>query len=219
MRVLYLRPEGSEVPQLDNVDVLNVPLFSPKCIDYSFKSETEAVGFTSVNSVRCFKDFDKISDLKVFSIGPVTAEELLKHGIRSEYPSKYTSKDLARLVLERRVRHFTSFRSAKASSEMKGILNLISYQEIFNYDLVLNEAKVQDAKKILEECSVQMVVLTSSLIAKTVANFLRDCYKVISIGPMTSATLRSVKPELSFIESDISTIEGTIQEIEKFLRR
>ncbi|MEM0168652.1 MAG: uroporphyrinogen-III synthase, partial [Metallosphaera sp.] len=88
-----------------------------------------------------------------------------------------------------------------------------------NYDLVLNEAKVQDAKKILEECSVQMVVLTSSLIAKTVANFLRDCYKVISIGPMTSATLRSVKPELSFIESDISTIEGTIQEIEKFLRR
>ncbi|BCS92196.1 uroporphyrinogen-III synthase [Metallosphaera javensis (ex Sakai et al. 2022)] len=212
MRVLYLRPEGSSLPEIPGFEVLNVSIFSVKCLEYNDSYlGSEGIAFTSVNAVKCFKDFNRIGNKRIFSIGPGTAEELRKHGFESTYPTRYTSRDLALLILGSGVREVTAFRSLKASDDMGKLLVSISYHEVYNYDLILDNGKLNQVRELLSTCSVDVVVLTSSLIAKSVANFIRDCHRVVTIGPMTSASLKTLRPDLSFIESDESTIEGTVK--------
>ncbi|MCH1770977.1 MULTISPECIES: uroporphyrinogen-III synthase [Metallosphaera] len=212
MRVLYLRPEGSSLPELPGFSILNVSIFSVKCLEYDNSYlKSDGVAFTSVNAVRCFKDFDSIRGKSIFSIGPGTAEELRKHGFESTYPERYTSKDLALLILRSGVREVSAFRSLKASDDMRRILVSILYHEVYDYDLILDQEKLNQVKELLTTCSVDVVVLTSSLIAKSVANFIRDCHKVVTIGPMTSTSLKTLRPDLSFTESDESTIDGTVK--------
>ncbi|QKQ99972.1 uroporphyrinogen-III synthase [Metallosphaera tengchongensis] len=216
MRVLYLRPEGSEEPSLKGIEIINVPLFNVTCIPYdSSLLKGEGIAFTSVNAVRCFKDIGILKFKRIFSIGPSTAKELERIGISSEVPERYTSRDLATLILQSKVRSLTSVRSLRASQEMKHILSSISYTEIYDYDLTENHENMEYAKDLLEDCSVDIVVLTSSLIATTVAKFIKDCHKVITIGPMTSASLKLIRPDLRFIESPVSTIEGTLNLIQE----
>ncbi|WP_290123581.1 uroporphyrinogen-III synthase [Metallosphaera hakonensis] len=148
-------------------------------------------------------------------MGPETAEELVKHGFNPVYPEKHTSRDLALLLLNSGLSSVVAFRSRRASQDMKEILSpLIDYREFYDYDLVLDQSKLSEVKELLQRCEIDVVVLTSSLIAKSVANFIKDCHKVVTIGPMTSTSLRTLRPELKFIESRVSSIKGTIDVLE-----
>lgn len=220
MRVLYLRPEGRSVPRLEGIEVLNIDLFSPQCLEYDDSWRVaEGLAFTSVNAVRCFRNFQEVKERKVFAVGPSTAKELQKRGIYASYPEKYTTEALAHLMARSNLHKLASFRSKEASSVMKEILKEFNYIEIYNYKLNLNEKALSEAKSLIEECRVDVVVLTSSSIAKVIANFLKDCHTVITIGPMTSASLNSLRPDIKFIESDQSDLEGTARMILKLRRQ
>ncbi|EHP69317.1 MAG: uroporphyrinogen-III synthase [Metallosphaera yellowstonensis] len=219
MKVLYLRPEGSNVPKLEGVEVINISLFSPRCLQYDDSwRDAEGIAFTSINAVRCFRHFPELRDKKVFAVGPTTARELEKQGIRAIYPKKYTTVNLAYLMAETGLHKLASFRSTEASEKMREILQNFNYIEIYNYTLELNESSLIEARSILKECKVDAVVLTSSSIARAIANFLRDCHTIITIGPMTSASLSSLRPDLEFVESEESDIEGTVKVIVKLRR-
>ncbi|BDC19091.1 uroporphyrinogen-III synthase [Acidianus sp. HS-5] len=215
MRILFLRPEGSKLPIVDFAEIINIPIFTPVCTDYPPLPSTEAYAFTSSNAVKCFHDLDKIKEKEIFSIGKSTAQELLKHGIKSEYPQDYDSLSLAYFIRSKGVRSLTAIRSKKASDDLRKSLQDIEYYEIYDYDTVVDKENLEKSKYYLENCKADVVVLTSSEISKTVATYLRSCYKIISIGPMTTRTILSLRPDLKIFQSKIYDIEGVIDLIRK----
>lgn len=222
MRILFLRPEGSQVPQVPNNEVINIPIFKPQCIKYDSKiiDEYEGIVFTSVNAVKCFKDFDKINDKKIFSIGEVTYKALESIGVKSEFPEEYDSISLANLILKKNLTSVLSIRSKKANKYMKDILtkHKIKYEEIYDYDLILDEQNLRKAIDLLN-CKVDIVVLTSSEIAKSVANYLRDeCYKIVTIGPITTSSLLEIRKGIKFYQSKQHDIRGIVNLILEIAR-
>ncbi len=215
MKILFLRPEGSKLPKVDFAEIINIPIFTPICVEYPSLPSSCAYAFTSSNAVNCFHDFDKIKGKKIFSIGKITAQELLKRGIESEYPQNYDSLSLAYFIKNKGVKSLTAIRSKKASEDLRKSLQDIEYHEIYDYDVVLNKENLEKSKDYLENCKIDVVVLTSSEIAKAVINYLKDCYKIISIGPMTTRTISSLRPDLKIFQSKIYDIEGVIDLIRK----
>jgi uroporphyrinogen-III synthase len=215
MRILFLRPEGSNIPKVDFAEVINIPIFSPICIDYPSLPLTEAYAFTSSNAVKCFHDFDKIKGKQIFSIGKSTAKELMAHEINSLYPPNYDSLDLADFIKSKGIKSLTAIRSKKASNDLKNSLQNIEYHEIYDYDTIINKEELEKSKDYLENCKIDLVVLTSSEIAKAVASSLKNCYKIVSIGPMTTKTILSLRPDLKIFQSKIYDIEGVIDLIKR----
>ncbi|ARM75986.1 uroporphyrinogen-III synthase [Acidianus manzaensis] len=221
MKILFLRPEGSKIPIIPNHEVINIPLFKPVCIEYDNKKiqEYQSIAFTSINAVKCFNDFDKIQNKKVFSIGESTFNELKSKGIISEFPDNYDSINLAYLILHEKVKSVVAIRSKKASRDMSNILSKeINYDEIYDYDLVLDKENIIKAIELLN-CKVDIVVLSSSEIAKTVADYLKnDCYKIISIGPMTTKTLSQIRSDIHVYQSRKYDIDGIVELINEIAR-
>lgn len=216
MRVLFLRPKGSYVPQIEDAEVINIELFEPRCIKYEKPNyaEFDAVIFTSVNSIRCFEDHEEIRDKLIFTVGPSTAKYLSNYS-NVKYPNKYTTMSLAELVLNSGVKSAVAFRSKRANQTMREILKKIKYIEIYNYDLILNYFELEKARNFLQNCKVDIVVLTSSEIAKAVKDFLRKgCYTIISIGPVTSRVLADLG--ISFEEAKTHDINGVLEIISKY---
>lgn len=222
MKILFLRPEGTEVPQIPGAEVIHMPIFKPICLDYDSDKidEYNNLAFTSINAVKCFKDFDKIKNKKVFSIGKATYRALKSKGIESEYPENYDSISLANLILKRNLASLLAIRSKKATDYMRNMLlqHNVKYEEIYDYDLILDENNLKAAIDLLD-CKVDIVVLTSSEIAKAVASHLKDnCYKIITIGPVTTNGLLSLRRDIKFYESKKHDIEGIVELILKSLR-
>lgn len=214
MKILFLRPEGSEIPQIANNEIINIPIFKPECIVYDPEKidNYESIVFTSVNSVKCFKDFDKIKYKKIFSIGESTYRVLKSKGIYSEFPEEYDSISLANYILKKNISSVLSIRSKKANNYMRNILTKhnVKYDEIYVYDLILDEENLRKAIDLLD-CKVDIVVLTSSEIAKSVAGFLKtECYKVITIGPITTESLLSFRNDIKFYQSKKHDIQGIV---------
>ncbi|AWR97342.1 uroporphyrinogen-III synthase [Acidianus sulfidivorans JP7] len=221
MRILFLRPEGSKVPIIPGHEVINIPLFKPVCIEYDSKKieSYESIAFTSVNAIKCFKDFDKIQNKKILSIGKSTFAELRSKGITSIFPKDYDSINLAYLALHMKIKSLLAIRSKKASEDMKNILSdKMAYDEIYDYDLILNEENVNKAIDILN-CKVDVVVITSSEIAKTVAKFLKnECYKIVTIGPMTTKSLLQLRNDIQIYQSRKYDIDGIVELISEITR-
>ncbi|EZQ03802.1 uroporphyrinogen III synthase [Candidatus Acidianus copahuensis] len=212
MKVLFFRSEPVNISGLPSIEIINVPIFTPFCVDYSIELDNfESVAFTSKNAIRCCKDINRIKSMKVFSIGPATASELQKHGIESIIPDKFDSENLGKTIINYGVKSLVSFRSKKANDTLRNILSdKIKYEEIYNYDIILNEEMLKKAKEFLD-CNVDVVVLTSSEIARVTSPYLKKCYKIISIGPVTSSTLKKNRPDLEIIDSKKYDLEGIIE--------
>jgi uroporphyrinogen-III synthase len=195
------------------IEVVHIPLFRVKCLEYRVDlTPFEGVAFTSKNSVECFRDWDKVKNKKIFAIGKSTHELITSKGFFSVYPEKYDSAHLARLILQSGVKSVMAFRSRKATPCMRNILSgSIKYEEIYDYDVEPIEENLRKAERVLRNREVEVVAITSSEIAKMVASFLTNEIKVVSIGPMTSKTLSSLRPDITFIESNEHDFEGIIK--------
>ncbi len=213
MKVLLFSPSlDINIPNKD-IELINIPLFEIKCISYKVDLDNyESVAFTSKNAVKCFIDWNKIGNKKIFAIGKPTSDLIKKKGFDSIYPNKYDSISLSNLILESGIKSVAAFRSIKASSDMRSILaNKIIYREIYDYETTTIKTNLEKAKKELENCNVDIVALTSSEIARTIASFLNNCYKIISIGPMTTKTISILRPDIKVIESEEHDFEGIIR--------
>mgnify|MGYP001772492131 CR=1 FL=1 len=186
MRVLFLRPEGSFVPKIS--DFIHIEIVKPVCIPYSADfNNVDAIGFTSVNAVECFKDFDRIKGKKIFSVGPITAEALKKKGFEKvNMPEEYTVNNLIKIIKE-------NARNPILVRSLMAIDNSLGINQIADYKLEVNQDKLNEAKRIIENCEADIIVLTSSFIASLVKDSIKDCAKIISIGPSTTKMLKDKK--------------------------
>ncbi|BCU68288.1 hypothetical protein HS7_17250 [Sulfolobales archaeon HS-7] len=217
MKVLFLRPDPSFSYQgYNDITSVNLSIITPYCIPHEEPIEMfDGVVFFSINAVKCFKGLEKIVSKKVFAIGETTATALKSNRIKAEYPEDFTSSSLARLLLLSDVKSVIAFRSMKANDILKKALTgKIRYREEYNYDVKLNEGELEKARKILRNCEVDVVVLTSEMIASLVKDSLSSCVKVVSIGPVTSRALG----ELSYIEAkrhDITGVDEVLKELSR----
>jgi len=212
MRVLMLRPEGSEIPKVESMEIINVEVMSPFCIDYGEPEfdKYDALAFTSRNAVRCFRHVDHLKHKRVFAVGPSTAEALKGFGVKVDYPKEFTTRKLAELIMNKKIKSVLAFRSRRATDSMEKVLcSRLSYREVRNYDVQINPMELERARRIISECGVDVIALTSYQIALLVRDYLKECIKVVSIGPETSRALTSAR----FIEAKTHTIEGIISTI------
>jgi len=206
MKVLFLRPEGSFVPT--NPNFIRIEIVKPVCISYTVDlNNVDAVGFTSTNAVECFKDFDKIRRKKIFSVGISTGEALKKKGFDTiNIPEEYTVSSLIRIIKEK-AKNPVLIRSLIA------IDNTLDVEQVADYKLEVKQDRLNEAKKVVENCEVDYIVLTSSFIASLVRDFIKDCEKIISIGPSTTKALKGKKIIYEAKEHDMRGILNLLKEL------
>ena len=206
MKVLFLRPEGSFVP--NNPDFIHIEIVKPVCIPYNVDfSNIDAIGFTSVNAVKCFKDFDKVLGKKIFSVGIATGEELKKRGFDTiNVPEEYTVSNLVKIIKERA-------KSPLLVRSLIAIDNTLGIAQVADYKLEVNQDRLNEAKRVIENCETDFIVLTSPFIASLVKDFIRDCEKIISIGPSTTKALKGKKIIYEAKEHDMKGILNLLKEL------
>jgi uroporphyrinogen-III synthase len=214
MRVLFLRPEGAEVPSSwRGMEIVKISIFKPKCLDYELpKNEYSAIAFTSVNGVRCAKKLPKF--YRVYAVGPATAAEVVKLlGVNPLVPRNYEVSELVKEISGED--SVLMFRSQLADvNDVRMVADKVDV--VRNYTLELNGDAVNAVRRILEDCEVDVVAVTSPSIARVVAGFLKPCVLVASIGPTTSKVLSEAG--VKFIEAEDHTIEGVLKKIEEVVR-
>ena len=202
MRVLLLRPEGSDIPKDPEIEIVNIPILTPVCIDHSLPREFKAVGFTSVNAVKCFKFLDSIRNVKIYAVGPSTAKALIELGFSDvRIPTSYTVDSMVKEMMKEVGEGLVLVRSNIGYERDKGKYPIF---QIVDYELVVNEERLEEARRLLSNCEFEFVILTSSFIAKLVKDSIRDCTKVISIGPSTTRALEGVNNIYQANEYDLN---------------
>lgn len=228
MRVLFFRPEEMTQSFKDylgllsnqKLEIINIPLFKIKCIKYTLPNnidEYEAIAFTSQNSVLCFTHINEIKNHKIYAIGDETSE-LLRNvfNINPIIPKQFTSIELAKKLLEDRVTSVIAIRSKRASDDMKKLLeNRIRYIEIYDYDIEIIEENIEKARNLIENCKIDGIAITSSLIAKIVGKYINNScnIKIFSIGPLTTRALMETVNGVKIIESKTHSIKGILETI------
>ncbi|TRM93498.1 uroporphyrinogen III synthase [Sulfolobus sp. A20-N-G8] len=230
MKVLFFRPEsdGEDTynfnTAINGIEIINIPLFKVECIQYNLPEDVEmfdALAFTSRNAVRCFKDVNLIKDLKVYAIGDETAISIKERfGICPIVPKKFTSMELAEKILRDGVRTLIAVRSKLANNDMRKTLeNKIRYIEVYDYDLSTIYNNIELAGKLISNCEVDGIAITSSSIARVIAKYInKECMtKIFSIGPVTSRVLIEIVGEAKIIESKTHSISGILETIVKVM--
>ena len=201
------------------------PLFGKNVIDYTY------LILTSKNAVDIF--FDKLDEmdldsrvlanLKVCAIGSATAKEIKNRGIKADIiPEKFVAeylfeelKDILKdsdKVLIPRAKNARDFLVNK-------INEICAVKEVHIYETVLDDSKKDEVLDILNSGEVDYITFASS---STVTNFVDiigkenidklNELKVISIGPITTQTAKSLNINV-YNEAEVSTIDGIINSI------
>jgi uroporphyrinogen III methyltransferase / synthase len=193
--------------------------------------EFDWVVFTSVNGVdRFFRRFfevrDDIRDLagpKLGAIGPVTAAEIRKHGLKVDLLAKeFIAEGVLDMLSDEDVRgkRFLIPRAEKAREVLPETLEQrgAEVDVVSVYRTVLPDSSdIDAARDLLKSKEVQAITFTSS---STVTHFLQmlgagdartllDGVVVASIGPVTSTTLRENGIPIH-VEATTYTIDGLL---------
>ena len=186
---------------------------------------------TSKNAVDIF--FDKLDEmdldsrvlanLKVCAIGSATAKEIKNRGIKADIvPEKFVAeylfeelKDILKdsdKVLIPRAKNARDFLVDKISE-------ICEVKEVHIYETVLDDSKKDEVLDILNSGEADYITFASS---STVTNFVDiigkenidklNELKVISIGPITTQTAKSLNINV-YNEAEVSTIDGMIDSI------
>lgn len=195
--------------------------------------------FTSKNGVKYF--FETLSDhnldaralgsCKVAVIGPSTAVELSRYGVKADFVSqKYVAEELAAGLIKNGSISGKSLLLPRSSIGRKAFCELLRggggwVEDIPIYDTVIpghSREQIERVEELLKENSEVWISFTSS---STVRHFFqlidreliagnRAHIRFISIGPVTSATLK----EFGFnydLEAEEYTIEGMLKSIKE----
>ena len=193
--------------------------------------------FTSVNGVKFFlnrlkfhkKDVRILDGIKICAIGPKTAEMFENFGIYPDFiPKKYQAEYIIEGLQKIGIKgkKFLLPRAKVAREilpekikEYGGIIDVITV-----YETKMPDTRKDEVLNLLKENKIDYITFTSS---STVKNFIEMIdnkidllknVKLVSIGPITSDTIKSynIKPS---IEAKKFTIEGIIEAILDNTRR
>jgi uroporphyrinogen III methyltransferase / synthase len=212
-----LRELGAEVVEAPAIRIEPRPVELPDLAAYSL------VCFTSPNGVRLFfaalpGDARAMAGAVVAAIGPGTAAELARHGIRADVvPERFVAEGLLEALPDVRGRRVLLARAADARDVLPDGLRErgASVDVLALYDTVPEPIP----REALDRATY--VTFTSS---STVRFFLRsggalaDGTRVVSIGPVTTATLREhgIEPD---VEAGRHDIDGLLDAIVEDVRR
>lgn len=226
---------GAQVLEIPTIEIRNPA--SWELLDNAIRrlAEFQYLLVTSVNGVRsflsrlsaCGKDIRDLKGLTIGAIGPATAAEFAKTGVRVDFvPKEYRAEGLLESL---------------ASSDLRGKAFLIPRAKVARdlvpraleergarvevveaYETVTPEFTVGELDRLLTP-PPDAITFTSS---STVANFakllagrtLQDVLRgtaIASIGPITSATVRKVGLEVT-IEAGESTIPGLVEALRAY---
>ena len=209
-----LRELGAEVLETPAIRIEPRAVEPPDLTPYSL------VCFTSPNGVRLFfealpGDARSLAGAQVAAIGPGTAAELERHGVRADVvPERFVAEGLLEALPDVRGKRVLVARAAEARDALPDGLRDrgASVDVVALYDTVA-EPLSADERRALEEATY--VTFTSS---STVRFFLEgggavsDGARVVSIGPVTSGTLREhgIEPH---VEAERHDIDGLVEAI------
>jgi len=200
-------------------------------------SRWDWVVFTSANGVESFfsllaaegLDARALAASQVAVMGPGTAQALGRHGVSVDcMPERFVAESAARALIERGVGEGTRVllpRAAVARDILPGMLRDVGAQvEVLPvYDTVVPDAPAQTEALVaaLRAGEVDAITFSSSSTAKNLVEMLDRAVgeegrrglladaKLVSIGPVTSDTLRGLGLQVS-AEADPYTIPGLI---------
>ncbi len=186
--------------------------------------------FTSPRGVKFFfsilnensLDVRCIGMKKVAAIGPSTIEELKKYGIISDLvPPQFVAESLAEALLKEKPAKVTILRAKVARDALPQILreNEVETEIISLYQTIKVTHKQNEVDEVKNS---DYFLFTSSSTFKNFAehfsslDFLRK--KVISIGPVTSSTIKEYGIE-PLVEADEHTIEGVYRTLISYVKK
>jgi uroporphyrinogen III methyltransferase/synthase len=197
--------------------------------------------FTSVNGVSYFfkylyeMGFDsrKLSGAKICAIGPATAGELVRMGVRPELvPEKYVSRDIAESLIRMGEVDGKSFLLPRADIAPKTLSVALTEAGAKTVDdLVIYrtvEEDLSDRNNVLESLSGSKLDLVTFTSSSTVQNFERilqryapDQKKALAcaaIGPVTADKARELGFRVEAV-AEVHTIEGLVKAILGFYEK
>lgn len=223
-KLTALGADVREIPSIEAVPILENPLLD-KAVHWL--SAYKYIVFTSKLGVRCFfdrlyslgLDARNLSGIKTYCIGPATAEELRKNGIKSDYyPKEYKAESLA----------------AGFPDSLDGVKILIpraeNAREVLPVELKKRGAIVEviPVYKIVKpkagNIDLQDIDIVTFASSQTVLNFLDAIgkknkknlkgIKIACIGPITAKTAKDNGLKVSVLAKEY-TMDGLVRAILK----
>jgi uroporphyrinogen III methyltransferase/synthase len=221
-----LAAEGAEPIELPTIEIKALVDFTQLDTALSNLRDYAWVVFTSTNGVEAVfdrlassgKDARAFGGVRVGAVGPATASALHVRGILPDFvPATYTTEDVAkgfgafdmkdiRVLLPR-----ADIATETLSTGLRGLG--ASLDEVCSYRTVTPRGSSEKARELLASGSIDTITFTSSSTVRNLVALLNgdlslfDNVRVVSIGPVTSATAHELGIHVD-IEASEHTVEG-----------
>jgi uroporphyrinogen III methyltransferase/synthase len=232
--VQQLNKLGAECIECPTIKIVPPDNKFPMCDAIEHISDYDWLVFTSVNGVLSFfeclfemgKDVRILGHLKLCTIGPVTARQLMTYGIKTDIlPKTYQAESVVEAFEKESMagKKVLLPRAKEARSVLPESLRKMGavVDEITAYQTIAVVDHHGDLMEKIQKAEIDMVTFTSS---STVINFCdlfpdtihSDIFKnkvsIASIGPITSETAKEKGLNVS-VEAEAFTIQGLVKAI------
>ena len=225
---------GAEIIEIATIQIRDPTSWAP--LDNAIRRlpEFQYLLVTSVNGVRSFlsrlstsgRDVRDLKGLTIGAIGPATAAEFARTGVKVDFvPKEYRAEGLLESLSSRDIRGkaFLIPRAKGARDLVPQVLRKrgARVEVVEAYETATSEIPWDELERLLTP-PADMITFTSS---STASNFVKLCgnrplkkvlsgVAVASIGPITSETVRKLGLQVT-VEAGESTIPGLVEAIRK----
>jgi uroporphyrinogen III methyltransferase/synthase len=228
---------GAEVIEIPTIEIRDPASWEPLDSAIRRLEEFDYLLLTSANGARnflrrlraCGRDVRDLKGLIIGAIGPATAEEFVKSGVKVDLtPRAYVAEGLLEALGDRGL-HGKAFLIPRAKVARDLVPRVLMekggrVEVVEAYETVVPQLPVGELQRLLTP-PPDLITFTSSSTATNfaklageneVAELLRGA-AIASIGPITSQTIRKLGLTVT-IEAKQSTIPGLVRAIERHLR-
>lgn len=229
---------GAQTIAIPTIEIRDPDSWEPLDRAIRHLEEFDYLLVTSANGVRnflrrldaCGRDVRDLKGLNIGAIGPATAAEFAKTGVKVDFiPEEYRAEGLLEVLASRKIKgkHFLIPRARVARDIVPRVLEErgARVEVVAAYETALPEFSEGEIDRLLTP-TPDVITFTSSSTATHFARLLRDRpmkealagVAIASIGPITSATLRKLGLKVT-VEARESTATGLVRAITEHFRR